>query len=222
MPVKRRVVDLSHPIEGSMPVFPSDPAPAVLPWSRIPVQPFNSEVLHLATHTGTHMDAPNHFFTGAAAIERVSLERCACPGAVLDLREAGTSGVIDANALRRAEGRRGRAVAEGEAVLLWTGWSGRWRSRDFLTHHPGLTEDGARYLAERRVAAVGVDSVNLDRPDAHDFPAHKELLGRGIPIVENLARLGAIRSSRFTFVALPLGIVGATGSPVRAVAIIQG
>ena len=218
---KRRVVDLSHPIEGSMPVFPLDPAPVVLPWARMPSQPYDSEVLHLSSHTGTHMDAPSHFIQGAGAIDEVSLERCVVPGVLLDLRATGRGGLIDPAALRLAEERRGSPVAEGDAALLWTGWSRRWRSRDFLTHYPGLSEEGARYLAERRVAIVGVDSANVDHPEAGHFPAHRTLLGAGIPIVENLARLGAIRSRNFTLVLLPLGIVGATGSPVRAVAVVK-
>ena len=69
------------------------------------------------------------------------------------------------------------------------------------------------------MALVGIDSANIDHPNDGDFPAHKTLLGRGIPSIENLTRLGAVRSRSFTFVALPLAITGATGSPVRALAI---
>ena len=98
----------------------------------------------------------------------------------------------------------------------------RWKSPDYLTAYPGLSGDGAQYLAERGVSLVGVDSGNVDHPDSVDFPAHKSLLARNIPIVENLTRLGGIRSRSFTFVALPVAIVGATGSPVRALAMVEG
>ena len=72
------------------------------------------------------------------------------------------------------------------------------------------------------MALVGVDSANIDHPEDGDFPAHKTLLGSSIPIVENLTRLGAIRSQAFTFIALPLFLPGATGSPVRALAVVGG
>ena len=218
----RRIVDLSHTIEAGMPVFPSDPAPAVLPWARMPVHPFDTEVLHLSGHTGTHVDAPSHFVQGATAIDELDLARCVRPGTTLDLRGVAPGSSIDSSHLRDAEGRCGRSVAEGDAVLLWTGWSRRWRYRDYLTGYPGLSEDGARYLVQRGPSVVGIDTANIDVPDAGDFPAHRALLQAPIPIVENLTRLGTIRSSNFTFVVLPLAITGATGSPVRAVAVVGG
>lgn len=223
MPGKtRRIVDLSRHIEPSMPVFPLDPKPAILTWAQTPVHAFDSEVLHLSTHTGTHMDAPNHMLGREAdSIERVSLDRCIGRGMVLDLRRVPPRGIIDRDALRGCEETLGRTPESGDAVLLWTGWAGHWRSRDFLTDYPGLAQDAAQYLAEREVGLVGVDSANLDHPGAGDFPAHKTLLGKGIPIVENLTRLGAIRSRNFTFIALPLAIAGATGSPVRALAVVE-
>lgn len=222
VPSMRRVVDLAHSIETGMPVFPTDPAPAVLPWARMPVHPFDTEVVHISSHTGTHMDAPSHFVRGAAAIDEVDLAGCLSPGALLDLRSLAPVGTIDPSDLRDAEARSVSCLSQGDAVLLWTGWSRRWRHRDYVAGYPGLSEDGARYLVERGASVVGIDTPNVDHPSAGDFPAHRALLSAGIPIVENLTRLGTIRSPNFTFVALPLAIVSATGSPVRAVAIIGG
>ena len=223
MPRKtRRIVDLSRHIEPSMPVFPLDPKPAILTWARSPVHAFDSEVLHLSTHTGTHMDAPNHMLgREAESIERVSLDRCIGRGMVLDLRRSPPRGIIDRDSLRQSGLDPALNLEPGDAVLLWTGWARHWRSPDFLTDYPGLAQDAAQYLADLEVGLVGVDSVNLDHPDAVDFPAHKTLLSMGIPIVENLTRLGSIRSRTFTFVALPLAIAGATGSPVRALAMVE-
>jgi len=216
----RRVVDLAHSIETGMPVFPTDPAPAVLPWARMPVHPFDTEVVHISSHTGTHMDAPSHFVRDATAIDGVDVAGCFSPGALLDLRGVAPGSTIGPSDLRDAERRSGRYASHGNAVLLWTGWSRRWRHRDYVTGYPGLSGDGARYLVERGASVVGVDTPNVDHPGAGDFPAHRVLLNAGIPIVENLTRLGTIRSSSFTFVALPLAIASATGSPVRAVAVV--
>ena len=205
-----------------MPVFPLYPKPITLAWTQTPVHPFDSEILHCVTHTGTHMDAPSHFLKGTDSIEDIGLDRCVAPGAVVDLRSVGAQGLIGRDSLRRGEEKRGRRLERGDAALLWTGWGKHWHSPDFLTDYPGLTEDGAQYLSDREVALVGIDTANVDHPEAEEFPAHKTLLCSGIPVVENLARLGSIRSSAFAFVALPLAIVGATGSPVRALAIVEG
>ena len=73
------------------------------------------------THTGTHIDAPNHFIKGAGAIETVGLDRCVNPGVLLDLRGVPARGVIDRDALLAAQQKLGRELAGGEVVLLWTG-----------------------------------------------------------------------------------------------------
>ena len=223
MPKKtRRIVDLSRPIEPSMPVFPLYPKPTTVTWTQTPVHAFDSEMLHLVTHTGTHMDAPNHMLgREAGSIDGIDLNRCIGKGVLLDLRRVPPLGIIDRDTLRHCEEDLGVELEPGDAVLLWTGWSNHWRSTDFLTDYPGLAQHAAQYLADREVALVGVDTANLDHPDAGAFPAHKTLLGKGIPIVENLTRLGAIRSRWFSFVALPLAIAGATGSPVRALAMVE-
>ena len=91
---RRRIVDLSYPIEPSMPVFPLYPKPITLAWTQTPVHPFDSEILHCVTHTGTHMDAPSHFLKGTDSIEDIGLDRCVAPGAVVDLRSVGAQGLI--------------------------------------------------------------------------------------------------------------------------------
>jgi len=67
---------------------------------------------------------------------------------------------------------------------------------------------------------VGVDTANVDHPNDSDFPAHHTLLRAGVPIVENVVNLADLRVSTFTFVALPLRLRGASGSPIRAVALV--
>ena len=118
---RRRIIDLSRPIEASMPVFPLYPKPMTLPWTRTPVHAFDSEVLHCVTHTGTHMDAPSHFLKCAGNIDGIDLARCVVPGVVLDLRGIPARGTIDCDSLSYAEGVVGRGLEAGEAVLLWTG-----------------------------------------------------------------------------------------------------
>ena len=215
-----RIVDLTQPIKAGMPVYPGDPGPELRPWAQRSIHGYDAELLHLGTHTGTHLDAPSHFLPEGLTVAGLSLERCLLPGALLDLRGAGSQ--IGRAALFAAEAKAARPIAGGGAVLLWTGWSAKWNTEEYLGGYPGLTDDGASWLVERRAGLVGIDTQNIDSPSAGEFPAHRILLGGGVLIVENLARLESLQSiAQFTFQALPLPIVGASGSPVRAVAVIE-
>ena len=122
----------------------------------------------------------------------------------------------------RAEGIEIRA---GDVVLLRTGWSVYFEDpKKFISevHGPGPALRGAQWLSERGVFAVGSDTVAFEKVPDPAMPVHVHLLvEKGIHIVEclNLEELAAARVYEFLFIALPLKIRGATGSPVRPVAV---
>ena len=123
-------------------------------------------------------------------------------------------------------------IDQGSVVLIRTGWGRRFREGDGYIGRdsgvPGVGEAGARWLAAHEVSAVGADSIAFEHipPGAGHavLPAHRVLLvEHGIYIFESVAleELAATGVREFTFVASPLAIVGATGSPVRPLAVIE-
>jgi kynurenine formamidase len=123
------------------------------------------------------------------------------------------------------------AVRSGEVILVRTGWGRRWGDREAYVGHasgvPGPGEAAARWLADHRPRAVGADSIAFEHlaPGAGHalLPAHRVLLVEaGVHIIEtlNLEGLSAAGVHEFLFVLAPLCIVGATGSPVRPLAIV--
>ncbi len=123
-------------------------------------------------------------------------------------------------------------VRAGDVVLVRTGWAQKFTDAEaFLGHAsgvPGVSEDGARWLADREVRATGSDTTayeHIPPGEGHRLlPAHRLLLvERGIPIIEmlDLELLSAAGVSEFGFVLAPLKIIGATGSPVRPLALVQ-
>src|SRR5206468_10044874 len=113
-------------------------------------------------------------------------------------------------------------------ALVRTGFGALWSKPDEYLQAAGVSADGARWLIDREVAAVGADNVAFDvmgPPDPElkvTLPGHILLLVRaGIPIIENLnlEELAAAHVNEFLFVCLPLKMRGATGSPVRPIAI---
>ncbi len=136
--------------------------------------------------------------------------------------------------LDAAERRSGVEVGEGDVVLVRSGWGRRFDDGadayvGKATGVPGVSEAGARWLAGRRVRAAGADTIAFERlapGEGHALlPAHRVLLVEsGIYIIEALAleELAEAGASEFTFVLAPLKLLGATGSPVRPLAVLAG
>ena len=132
--------------------------------------------------------------------------------------------------LEDTERRQGSPVGDGDVVLVRTGWGRLFEEGAAYTGAetgvPGVCEDGARWLAARGVHAVGADTIAFERlapRGGHSLlPAHRVLLvEHGIYIIEalDLEELAERTAHEFTFVLVPLNIFGATGSPVRPLAV---
>ena len=127
--------------------------------------------------------------------------------------------------------RQGVRPRKGDVLLVRSGWGSRWDDSVAYVGKdsgvPGVGEAGARWLATHEPAAVGADSIAFERVEAGKghavLPAHRVLLvEHGINIIEtmNLEQLAAEGIVEFTFFAAPLPLVGATGSPVRPLALV--
>lgn len=137
--------------------------------------------------------------------------------------------VVTPDELEAACGRAGVAIGPGDIVLIRTGW-GRYFDVDnarYLSGEPGIDVPGARWLTERGVVAIGGDTMALEvlpNPDhAQALPVHQHCLAEaGVHIIENLAleEIAADGVASFCLIILPPRIRGATGAPVRPVAIL--
>lgn len=182
---------------------------------------FESLALMMSEHSSTHMDAPYHFDPQGATIDRVPLERLALPGVVVDVRGKQADEPITAADLEAAHAAAGRPELRGKALLLWTGWDAHWPTPRY-NQRPYLHWEGGEWIGRAGVALLGLDIISIELPSDLDRPSHMTVLRKyGIPIVEALCNLGAVAGRAFTFLALPLKIRGGSGSPVRAVAIVE-
>lgn len=147
-----------------------------------------------------------------------------------DVCEGGYEITVDD--LERAAKSQGTAVGEGDVVLIRSGWGRLFADGAAYIGKesgvPGVGEAGAQWLAERGAHAVGADTIAFERLAPHGghalLPAHRVLLvEHGIYIVESmdLEALAARGAHEFTFVLVPLNIYGATGSPVRPLALVS-
>ena len=183
----------------------------------------SNQKLCLATHIGTHVDAPFHFVDGATTVENMPLEKYAGPAILLDLRSAAKGQEALTISELTQSGANPESVKD-QIVVLFTGWaeaeSGGPR---FYGHGPYLGTDSAGYLADCGANAVAVDFPIDKHPDTplstiKDFPVHRLLLGQNIPLIENLINLDKLVGKKFELWALPLKLKGGDGAATRAVA----
>jgi arylformamidase len=220
-----QVVDLTMRISPSIRVFPGSPRPCFIQWSKFDCHGYDSEVMFMSTHTGTHVDAPCHFKPGLASIDRISADRLVC-NAILIRVEKHAGQLIEQQDLGNHK------IRQGDAVVIATGWEKHANSRNYMTENPGLSKQAARHLVRKQVNVVAIDCPSIDVGTDSNFTAHNILLPNNILAIENLINLNRIAtiltcsnnnsnsSSRFTLIISPLKLRGATGSPARVLAII--
>jgi kynurenine formamidase len=132
----------------------------------------------------------------------------------------------DLDACAAAQGVQLRA---GDVLLVRTGFAALWHDEAAYLRAAGVAKSGTLWAAERGVIAVGADNMSWDVPDERDPDSGATLFGhvyllpqKGIYIIENLnlERLAADRRWEFAFVGIPLKLNGATGSPLRPLALV--
>ena len=221
-----RVVDLSFPIR---PHFRWKVAREVRT-SHARGDLFESSVLALPCHAYTHVDAPRHFLPGTRAIAEMPVDQWMGEAAVVDLTHLGANGEVTAAELEA----RGGHVRAGDIALLRTDWPRRTSVDDerFWREAPWTGRSACEWLVARRVKAVGYDyppdyairTMIFEpgaRVTAEDCTTHHVFFPAGITVIEYLTSLHEIGAARCRFVALPLKLAEADGSPVRAVALVD-
>ena len=178
---------------------------------------WNSSILHLYSHAGTHMDAPIHFEVSTETIEGISLERCIGPAWVIDAEDVQSHGLITVAHI----GPVAERFAPGESLLMKTGWSSRASRPEYRNALPRISIELAEWCAQHEVKMLGVEQPAVaDVNNLEEISSvHRVLLDAGIVIVEGLTNLHALERERVIFMAFPLKISGGDGSPVRALAI---
>ena len=239
------VIDLTAPLSSSTPILKlPEPFGNTVPFTLHEISRYDERGpawywndISTGEHTGTHFDAPVHWVTGRDGqdVSQVPLTRLIAPAAVLDFTAqaaADADFLLEVDHIKGWESQHG-ALPEGGWLLYRTGWDARSRDQDtFLNanetgpHTPGVSVECARWLAqEAPVIGFGVETVGTDAGAAHSFdppfPCHSSMLGAdkyGLTQLQNLALLppqGAV------LIVSPLPITGGSGSPCRALALVE-
>jgi len=222
----KRVFDLNQPLYNDCPCWPTIDPPKVERMYYFPRHEANVEMLHLITHSGTHVDAPYHKLPEGRTLDQIPVETWIGEGIVADLTSLGDRELITAERLEGAAAH----MHPGDMVMLYTGWSNyRGFTQKYLKDWPALDKSGAQWLVDHQAKVVGTEALAVDLYDAYLDPeeglvAHKVLLGAGVLLVEELrlAEIGPMGPRRWTFFCLPMAIQGAGGAPARVIAVDEG
>jgi kynurenine formamidase len=191
---------------------------------------FQSTLLTVHCHAFTHVDAPLHFLPGDRHIAEMPVDRWIGEAAVVDLTHVLENGEVAAADLER----KAQHVRAGDIGLLRTDWPRRVsvETERFWRDAPYTGQSACDWLIQRKVKAVGYDYPSdycvrtmIFEPQKvlrrEDNTTHQAFFPVGITVIEYLTNLDQIGPPRCRFVALPLPVEGADGSPVRAVAIVD-
>ncbi len=241
------LVDLSHPYYEGMPEFQAPPhlgqgvpfkLNEISKWDEPGMNTWYWNWYQVTEHSGTHVDAPNHWFPGKdkEAVDEIPLERLVAPAVVVDVKAKAAAdsdymvSVEDLEAWEQANGE----IPPGAVIIMNSGWSDKYSDpKAFLglndageLHFPGFSPDAIRWLFEHRdINAVASDSLSTDAlgvslgTDPFN-QVHIEMHRAGKYQIELIANVDALPAAGAWVVVAPMKIQGGSGSAARIFGIV--
>jgi kynurenine formamidase len=214
----RTIVDLSREIYHMMPV--ANPHINQVPafWDRLTHEStkgrwesdisFHIRDFLIGEHVGTHVDALCHYDArpGAPCLDKMPLETFLTDGICIDVSHVKPNSFITVRDLENGLAKSNLTIKRGDTFLYWQNYYARKDEPNWLHEFAGLDGEAAHWLADRGVVNVGCECASVDR---------------GVINTENLANLERVVGKRFLYIGLPLRLVGGTGCPIRAVALLD-
>jgi arylformamidase len=208
-PSEERLIDISVPLRSGMVHWPDNPPVRIermLDMERGDVA--NVSKISLGSHTGTHMDAPIHFVRAGEGMDQLPLDATIGRARLVEIQDPVS---IKPDELSQ------HGIGRGERVLFKTRNSSLgWWTQDFIEDFVYVSQEAARYLADREVRTVGVDYLSVGGFRRDGVETHQALLGAGIWVIEGLD-LSRVEPGEYELICLPLKVEDGDGAPARAI-----
>lgn len=202
-----KIFDITTLTNPEIPVWPNTPGFKI--WRALDQElgdEVTSSTIQMDVHCGTHIDAPLHFIPGADPATKIELSKCIGDAYVVDFQGISR---IDSVQLDK------KVPAGTERLLLKTDNSSLFPRSNFKPDFSALTEDGAHWVAERKLKLVGIDYLSIQLFDG-DAETHTVLMNAGTVILESI-NLKDIVEGWYQLICLPLLIHEAEAAPARAI-----
>ncbi|MDO5707285.1 MAG: cyclase family protein [Andreesenia angusta] len=184
---------------------------------------FYARNLLISEHAGTHSDGVIEYKPGGATVDKMPFKHFWGSAICVDLSHKRYPDYIEVKDIEEALDKHGLEIRDGDIFLMYTGLYNReYPGEGYKNYYTGVSYEAAKYLAEKGVVNIGVDAPAIDQtPDDLDFSGHLVCGEYDITNTENLANLDKVAGKRFLYIGLPLKIRGGTGSPIRAIALVE-
>jgi arylformamidase len=197
-------------------VYPDDPQPRFEPFATMEKDKINVTRIILGSHTGTHVDAPIHFFADGNGVDKEPLNKFIGEAVILDLSYmVGGKGITDADLDKFS-----RVIKRNDIVLLYTGANNKWKKEkdSQINNFTYLNLSAAEWIVDHGIKCVGIDTLSVEKYGFKEGLTHKKLLSNNVGIIENLnSNIMRFVGKRMFLVCLPLMLEGIDGSPARAI-----
>ncbi len=236
----RKIIDLTYSFDESTIFWPTEEGFKLIEGFHGMTEKgyyYSANGFTTAEHGGTHLDAPIHFYKDRYTADEIPLDKFIGNAVVIDASkscEENRDYLFGISDFEKWENKHGK-ITEGTIVLLMSGYGKYWPNRENYMgtsergtgaveklHFPGLSEEGAKWLVEKRkIKAVGIDTPSIDYGQSKYFKAHVILCEANTPILENVANLNLLPAKGFEVIALPMKIKGGSGGPTRIIAVLN-
>lgn len=206
---KSQWIDISVPLRNSMVRWPGDPPVSIRRVKDMERGDHNNlSVISMGAHSGTHMDAPRHFFKEGMGIDKMSLDITVGHARVIEIQD--TQSV-------KVEELVKHNLCQGERILFKTKNSSRaWETGRFIEDFVFISDEAAQFIAKCQILLVGIDYLSVGSFKYGGRLVHRTLLGGGVWIIEGLD-LSQVEPGEYELICLPLKIHEGDGAPARAI-----
>ena len=163
----KKIVDLSWEFTADTPIYPGDPEPSVTVATTLEKEGYNLSTLVMGTQTGTHVDAPYHFSNTGETIDNMELDFFLGDAVVVHVTEKKADEAITMEDIEPYK----NDITEGKVVLFNTNWYKKRGTEEFF-HHPYVNGEVAKFLVDKGIRFIGIDTINADQTGGTEFPVH--------------------------------------------------
>jgi len=210
-------IDLTQTLAEDSPTLPPlHPKPEFEDFATLEEDDYNSTILHVETHCGTHMDAPTHFLSKDEyrTIDEITVDEMITEGVICDFTHKEPGAGVSRQEL--VEGAEQHDLSAGD-YLIWDCGMAPADTDHYLRNFVWPEEGAAEYMVEQDIACFAIDALSADKPGAelHEHDVHYTLLPEDILIIEGVANLEAVEAGRYDVICTPIPYANRDGSQVR-------